>query len=410
MAVSLEIGRQAIAQSELQNALDTAILAGAVKLAENPADNSGALEAAKAAFDVNTAKRALGSAISVAPNFTIDGGTIKGAANGRINTILGGIVGVPALNLNADNAARFPTTETTSTSTSTTINQTSAIDGPLEISLMLDTTASMEGAPLAALKEGASEFVRKATSAGARVAIVPFSDSVRVPAEAALNATNGMSYGCVAERPGADSRTDAPPGPGSSFGPVPKDWGCHEASTLVPLTRDGEYLASVIAGFVKDGSTAGHIGTAWTWYTLSPKWNQAFAGTSNDAAPYGAARKIAVLMTDGAYNTYYQKRTRIPTLPYFWTEEPWIETSALCDNMKAAGIQIYTIGFRLNAKENSKLAQCASDAEFSYSTDKVSGLVDAFRSIVASATTGIATPTVTQTQTVSSGPKVYLSK
>ena len=52
------------------------------------------------------------------------------------------------------------------------------------------------------------------------------------------------------------------------------------------------------------GTTAGQLGTAFAWYMLSPNWADIWPADSKPAA-YGTAklRKIAVLMTDGAYNT-----------------------------------------------------------------------------------------------------------
>src|SRR4029079_5398621 len=61
------------------------------------------------------------------------------------------------------------------------------------------------------------------------------------------------------------------------------------------------------------GDTDRQSGTAWAWYTLSPKWNPLWA-TENQAKPYptasekedkSAASKVAILMTDRESNTQY---------------------------------------------------------------------------------------------------------
>ena len=61
-------------------------------------------------------------------------------------------------------------------------------------------------------------------------------------------------------------------------------------------------------GLKDGGGTAGHIGTAWAWYTLSPNWSSLWPSA---ASPSPTARrtcdKIAILMTDGEYNTEYDK-------------------------------------------------------------------------------------------------------
>ena len=54
------------------------------------------------------------------------------------------------------------------------------------------------------------------------------------------------------------------------------------------------------------GSTAGHIGTAWGWYMISPTFSYLWPTASQPAA-YGEDHlfKIVILMTDGEFNTFY---------------------------------------------------------------------------------------------------------
>ena len=129
------------------------------------------------------------------------------------------------------------------------------------------------------------------------------------------------------------------------------------------------------------GSTAGHLGTAWTWYLLSSNWSSVFSGESVPAPysdlkqtlPSGAPklRKIAVLMTDGEYNTAYSR------------VDSTTQARALCQNMKATGIDVYTVGFDLdgNAKATDTLAGCASDPSKFYNTTTGEQLRQAFRDI-----------------------------
>jgi hypothetical protein len=64
-------------------------------------------------------------------------------------------------------------------------------------------------------------------------------------------------------------------------------------------------LRDHIDSFQENGGTAGHIGIAGAWYTISPKWYDVWP--SHNAHDYGVGTNIkaVVLMTDGDYNTDY---------------------------------------------------------------------------------------------------------
>src|SRR5690606_3753817 len=79
---------------------------------------------------------------------------------------------------------------------------------------------------------------------------------------------------------------------------------CPANAAILPLSDDKAVLGSTVGSYTDGGSTAGHLGTAWGWYLVSPEW----AGTSAEAcrpAPYrdGHTIKAVVVMTDGIYNT-----------------------------------------------------------------------------------------------------------
>jgi hypothetical protein len=199
----------------------------------------------------------------------------------------------------------------------------------LEVSMMLDITGSMgESTKLADMKSAATDLINivvwndqsKYTS---KVAIVPFAYDVRLPTAAFTTAvgTAPGSYPCVVERTGAQKYTDAAPGPGqyvmahntSSTSKNGKTTiysrTCDLPSTaeVLRLTSDKNALTAEINGLATAGSTAGHIGTAWAWYMLSPDWSSLWSSSSSPQA-YNAPnlKKIAVLMTDGEYNTQYK--------------------------------------------------------------------------------------------------------
>src|SRR5690606_35997231 len=80
---------------------------------------------------------------------------------------------------------------------------------------------------------------------------------------------------CVSERTGTAAFTDAAP---TGNNRIPRVYqtgrytACVPSAPIVPMTSDKEALKTVIDGFVASGMTAGHLGTAWAWYLLSPNW------------------------------------------------------------------------------------------------------------------------------------------
>lgn len=164
-----------------------------------------------------------------------------------------------------------------------------------------------------------------------------------------------------------------------------------ETNEIVPLTNDKSFLLNKIDGLTATGSTAGALGTAVTWYMLSPKWNSVWPSASA-ADPYSnltviqpngqqKLRKVAVLMSDGVFNAMRS-----------WTGQNQQEVSdhakAICTAMKAQGIEIYSIAFDLDSLPSSEqaialdtLQSCGTDIEHFYNTLNPAELQSAFRDI-----------------------------
>ena len=160
---------------------------------------------------------------------------------------------------------------------------------------------------------------------------------------------------------------------------------------VVPLTSDKALLADKINGLQAYGSTSGALGTAWAWYMLSPNWRNIWPSESRPADYAGLSeanasgqpklKKIAVLMTDGSYNTYRG-----------WKEQPQAAVSAnakaICDNMNAKGITVYSVAFNLDqlppgerTEAEKVLSGCGSSKENFYKTTNGEQLRQAFRDI-----------------------------
>lgn len=163
---------------------------------------------------------------------------------------------------------------------------------------------------------------------------------------------------------------------------------CPEAK-VIPLTADTETLLDSISEFEANGYTAGAIGIQWAYYMLSPEWRTAIKGAAlgdGPAAPNSKKlSKVAILMTDGEFNTSFVGDDKV-------NEQGGKARSAaesLCGNMKAEGIEIFTIGFDLGTGETEAkkvLKNCAtkdtSGVKHYHEASTGKDLDDAFQAII----------------------------
>ena len=174
------------------------------------------------------------------------------------------------------------------------------------------------------------------------------------------------------------------------YGPDGSCWDVAEANEVLPLTSDKSRILQKIDRLEAFGATSGALGTAWAWYMLSPEWGSifgsasrpgAYSDTQSSGSSPPALRKIAVLMSDGVFNTYRG-----------WKDHDEADLAqrakTLCANMKAKGIEIYTVGFDLDSLPSDRQARaidtlksCGSDLSHFYNAVDVEALRGAFRDI-----------------------------
>ena len=202
---------------------------------------------------------------------------------------------------------------------------------------------------------------------------------------------------CVTERTGTQAYTDASPATalvGRNYPTNGADNACL-SSEIMPLSSNKTTLKARINGLTAVGSTAGHIGTAWGWYTLSPNFNSLWTGSA--ANPYNSSEtvKAVILMTDGDFNTPYNNGViAADALTGSGANSNKINANAtngasaaqatrLCTAMKAAGITVYTVAFSVSANSAAAtlLNGCASNADKAYAASSGSELVSAFQAI-----------------------------
>lgn len=201
---------------------------------------------------------------------------------------------------------------------------------------------------------------------------------------------------CVTERTGAEAYTDVAPSTayvGRNYPNYPYSYSIPTVANrhlclsnqIVPLTSDKTLLATEIDNFVAAGSTAGHIGIAWGWYMLSPNFAYIWPDADQKPADYDAPEmlKVAVIMTDGEFNTIYNNGviaqnsgSNSGSANYKINANGTNGASSLeqaellCAAMKAEPnkIEIYTIGFDVggSAAVQQTLSNCATDAAHYY--------------------------------------------
>ncbi|MDP1630695.1 MAG: ubiquitin-activating E1 FCCH domain-containing protein [Caulobacter sp.] len=199
---------------------------------------------------------------------------------------------------------------------------------------------------------------------------------------------------CVTERTGLGAYIDASPN-GSPVGlnyPSPSN-PCPSA-TITPLTSDRSALKSRIDSFSAAGSTAGQIGVAWGWYMVSPNFAYLWPSASQPAA-YGTKElvKAVVIMTDGDFNTPYCNGVVARDAANGSSSDkincnatngdPVSQALALCTNMKAKGVVVYTVGFdvRSGSSAETLMKGCATSAAHVYLPSGGGALKDAFAAI-----------------------------
>src|SRR5690606_23561215 len=112
------------------------------------------------------------------------------------------------------------------------------------------------------------------------------------------------------------------------------------------LTTDEDALLGSIDAFEANGYTAGAIAVQWTYYMLSPQWRSAIKDAGLGDGPANTKpdkiSKVAILMTDGQFNTAYADVGKN------YNDQSNLarnNAESICSNMKRDGIEVYTIGF-----------------------------------------------------------------
>ncbi len=415
VAAALDISGASNQQNNLQSMSDAAVLAAISSGETKYSKVKKIVDASLTANNLNN--------LNLDWDLKIDDNTVTVVLKTPYDTKIMGFVGKNDLPVSSLSEGKFPEEQ------------------PINIALVLDRTGSMAGANMDSLKSASAVLVDqfKEYDEDTRVAVVPFSNYVnvgvsrrrenwlKVPADEITEVPAGECYmqqprtcttyetrtssttndgvttertydsctnyeddgpeeevcpeaytsevkwnGCIGSRSGLYNRTAAYRGkriPG-----ILGEW-CGEE--VLPLSDDMDIVKAKINSLTASGNTYIPVGLISGWRMLDA--DRPFQSLSNKEEK---RKRALILMTDG-------QNTLSLTDPYQDgkhtgndTEEANKLTSELCDNIKKADIDIWTVAYNFDDKTSKTMLQdCASSSAQFFDASNESGLKSAFEQI-----------------------------
>lgn len=148
------------------------------------------------------------------------------------------------------------------------------------------------------------------------------------------------------------------------------------SAALLPLTSNYAALRTAIKKMVATQETYIPAGILWGWNALSP------TEPLEEAEPYGDyIKKYLIVMTDGA-NTLSPNKSNYTVHSGKDTAQADMLMSSVCSNAKAAGITIFTVAVGISGTSTAgALARCATDTSTAISVEDTEKLVEIFDDI-----------------------------
>lgn len=371
--LAVDAGRAYHAASKMTSALDAAALAAAKTMRESHLTDEELTEVAKRYFNLNAAGTGGNYVVIDDLQVAIDrnANSITLTLGSHVPTVIGRIAGIDEIPVPVTSTAIYRSAD-------------------IELALQLDVTGSMAGARLADLKVAVSDLLDimlpdEGTTNKVRVGLAPFSAAINAGSYASAVSNGRSRDGCVYERRHLADQTSEAPATGSLAFKVREDLtgrsiqSCPSNAAIVPLSDDKATLKTTVDAYRDGGTTAGHLGTAWGWYLVSPEWAGTWASGSKPA-PYrdGKTIKAVVVMTDGIYNTIGGINGGDRSGTATDAAEIAVDT---CEAMKAQGIRVYAIGFQAPSAALDTLRSCASTGGSFFDAADGAELRKAFRAI-----------------------------
>lgn len=403
--LSIDIGRAYIVKQNLMRAADAAALA----VASASGNGQSSQDVAEKFLSANYPSSKLGT--PGAPTVTITDAQVTVAATATLETTFMKLAGLETITVSATSIVSRETTG-------------------LELVLVLDNTGSMANdGKLEALKDAAEALIETlfeddATSDTVKIGLVPFAGGVNVgngnSAFTAAYVDDPTAYdwgtteweGCVMARTAPYDQTDDSVAVGGSWAPFywADDWYNNWYSSwwgysiddsppssqgpnkycpraITPLTNVKATLLSEIDAMWATGYTHVNLGAAWGWRVISP--DPPFEeGAAYDSTEWN---KAVIILTDGqnttsnsVYTAYEYRSDGVlgSTSSSGTTDELNDRLSTICANIKAEGIEVFTITFQLDDTDTQTIFEnCASEADNYFDSPSNSDLETAFQVI-----------------------------
>ncbi len=372
--------------SRIQASLDTASLAGAKLLIDDSLSDSDITALTQTYFDASIANTGVNIAQITPLEVNIDraNATVEARSVVKVTSLFGSLANLPSLN-RIERASKV----------AHSVKR-------IELSMVLDITGSMAPAgKIDALKLAAKDMIEAMYSSDpakgvVKAALVPYAAAVNAgPYIGSVTPVPNVQDTCAIERDVTEVFTGA-----AAVGVDQVDtfydddetanghYSC-PTSKVIPLTDlsktgDRDAFKTEIDNLTPGGWTAGHIGAAWGWYTVSPEWSGIWPAASAPKPYSPDVIKAVVIMTDGEFNTNYRNGAQNAGCgsPGAWnTDSGCHQALQICQNMKAAGVKVFTVSFLTPPDAEAMLQECAGPGNF-YNADNSAQLSGAFRDIV----------------------------
>lgn len=366
VGVAVDYSRASAARTAFQAALDSTSL----MLAKTAATQSSAdLQTTATNYFNALFTRSDVSNVKVAANYSSTAGskvTLTGSAT--VNTNFLSVLGYSKIDITASTTSTWGNTR-------------------LRVALVLDNTGSMASSnKMTALKTASENLLSQLKSAAVNqgdvyVSIVPFNKNVNLGAgnyaaswlrwdlwDAENGSCSNTTYrtqsscvshgkiwtpathstwnGCVTDRDQNFDTTNDAPVAGANLYPTEQYSSC--PTQMMPLSYDWTALNAKINAMQPAGNTNQAIGLQMGWQSLTAS---PFTIPATD--PNYKYQQVIILLTDGlnTQDRWYTSQTSIDT-----------RQQKTCDNIKAAGITLYTVQVNTGSDPTSTLLQnCASD-------------------------------------------------
>ena len=358
------------AQTSLGDAIDIAVLATTQDLTTGVIAEQDAEQAVRRWIETNLADTPIGGNDVVIDAIIIDkdARTVEIKAHVMIDTTLMQIAGQDQKRVEATTKAAYSNTK-------------------VEVAMALDVTGSMSGSKMRSLQQAASRAVDilipgTTTQDRIRIGLVPYAASVNIrPVSDRISVNLTDNRDCAIERTGRNEFTDEFANNANPINTIPVSSGLCVNAEITEMTSNAAQLKSSINRYSASGWTAGHLGVSWAHYMLSPNWNRAW-GSNARVANYGDGnvKKVAVIMTDGEFNTYLTSGSGGNN-----RAESENTAARMCQSMKDKNVKVYAIAFQAPPAGVDIMQRCANpdegDKTFFYDANSEAQLVEAFEAI-----------------------------